>query len=135
MNQEQRDRLAGIAERMRTVGRMAYPNPVWFADYAAEIEALLAEPAEAQPPAGSEYVLLSADEIKRDGDEFWSPFSGWCRCLAIGCQAADGVVRRRVAPQAAPTVEALISGLPPARSDMDAIAEQAAAIDAREARP
>jgi hypothetical protein len=39
------------------------------------------------------------------------------------------------APQPAPTVEALISGLPPARSDTDVLAEQAAAIDAREAQP
>jgi hypothetical protein len=73
--------------------------------FAAEIEACIAEPAEAQPTAGSEYVLLAADEIKRDGDEFWSPFSGWCRCLSIGCPAAGDVVRRKVAPQAAPTVE------------------------------
>ena len=43
MNQEQRDRLAGIAERMRAVGRM------WFVEFAREIETCIAEPVDAQP--------------------------------------------------------------------------------------
>ena len=89
MNQEQRERLAGIAERMRTVGRMAYPNPVWFADYAAEIEACIAEPAEAQPTCRATVTTIVLRECRICGTLTTNEVTRLCEaCAAAQAMAA-----------------------------------------------
>ena len=52
MNDTERDKLAEIAKRLRTLGKNMYPYPGRFAGYAAEIEALLAEPEAPDSRAG-----------------------------------------------------------------------------------
>ena len=99
-------------------------------EFAREIEACIAEPAEEQPTpanwrcADSDNCTLACDH---KGDHAKTHFCE-ARCSSRGFLCWP--VAAKDAPQPAPTVEALISGLPPARSsDMDAIAGIAESMD------
>jgi hypothetical protein len=104
VNQEQRERLAGIAARMRQDGRLVSPPGRWLLNYAAEIEACIAEPAEAQPtPANwrcaDSYNCRATCPHKHEHKK-----GRYCEveCRGFVCKP----VAAKDAPQPAPTVEA-----------------------------
>ena len=126
MTAELRDRLAGIAKRVRLSAvrlDLATLAAQTLIDAAAEIETCIAEPADAQPVADGvaslAFTLLRVAKCPEcDGCGFTVREIGGCdmdgendsrECVQQQCQwcfERDGLLAEHEAPQAAPTGEA-----------------------------
>ena len=97
MTAEQRDRLAGIASRMRTRATVQAGSEVSslssyrsLTGYAAEIEACIAEPAEAQPACRVTVTTIVLRECRMCGTLTTNEVTRLCEA----CSAAQAMAER-----------------------------------------